>query len=230
MILGAAISHAGRWSRRESGGTGWTRCCCRTATPSPRHRPPIRCWPPRRPGRRRGGGRAWLAMIEARRAVLQSRRCRAGDDDAVAATVRGYRPLPAGHPKLPGRGGGIRTYDLFVPKADQRCERLAGEAVLAGGTAGAVADGRRSSCLRDARGFCRGAPFLGHGAARQRWSDSVRPVVSRSLLRCSSLDRVTLVTVHKGKTGCFTRSGLFPVDWGRLSGWFCAGWAQCRVA
>ncbi|WP_420121786.1 hypothetical protein [Nakamurella sp.] len=45
---------------------------------------------------------ARLALIEAQRAVLLARATavRAGDSPAVAATVRGYRPLPPGHPTL----------------------------------------------------------------------------------------------------------------------------------
>ena len=45
---------------------------------------------------------ARLALIEAHRAVLQSRSAalRAGDSEAVAAAVRGFRPLPPGHPAI----------------------------------------------------------------------------------------------------------------------------------
>ena len=45
---------------------------------------------------------ARLALIEAHLAVLQSRRAalRAGDSEAVAQAVRGFRPLPPGHPAI----------------------------------------------------------------------------------------------------------------------------------
>lgn len=45
---------------------------------------------------------AQLSLMEAHRAVLQARSAalRAGDSEAVATGVRGYRPLPPGHPAL----------------------------------------------------------------------------------------------------------------------------------
>jgi hypothetical protein len=55
---------------------------------------------------------ARLALIEAHRAVLQSRGAalRAGDSEAVAEAIRGFRPLPPGHPAIrhgKALGGGV---------------------------------------------------------------------------------------------------------------------------
>jgi hypothetical protein len=45
---------------------------------------------------------AQLSLMEAHRAVLEARSAalRAGDSEAVARAIRGYRPLPPGHPAL----------------------------------------------------------------------------------------------------------------------------------